>query len=56
MIMSAQAAFVPTFLKASRRSSHGLVGAILLLLCYLGSIEVLVRVYPSEPSVFEQIA
>ena len=56
MIMSTRPEFVPRFLKTSRRSSHGLLGGILLLLCYLGSIEVLVRVYPRPPSVFEQIA
>lgn len=54
--MSAQGLSVSTFLKPSRRSAHGLLGGILLLVCYLGSTAVLVRVHSGEPSAFEQIA
>ena len=54
--MSAQAQSVSTFLKPSRRRAHGLLGGILLLVCYLGSTAVLVPVHSGEPTDFEQIA
>jgi hypothetical protein len=54
--MRAQAQSVSTFLKPSRRSAHGLLGGILLLVCFLGSTAILIRVHSGEPSTFEQIA